>query len=307
LTDNAGSFQRWQAITIGQLTYAIDLILGFAVAALGFVVTLLLDGKFDKTISQPGLSLVTAALAVLLLAVSAGFGIFLVVNRLIDFRTTARIARERQSGTGQLGIADRNRAKKLGARTWLLFWIQLGSFGVGVILLLVAGILISYLRVFSPKPLSSYAGISLGMTMTQVEYALGYADYVSNPFDRPVSDAGELRFDTTKLREWEVRKYLLWEYGKPFGDGPEIEVEFDPRSLKVIKVSCDMPSKAGHCPPLLGIEDGMMMEQLAAKMGPPTSRSGSSIASTLTYRDHGIFVLVLLNKVVSYGIDIEAE
>ena len=41
-----GSFVRWQSTTIAQLTYAINLVLAFSIAALGFQVSLLLRNTF---------------------------------------------------------------------------------------------------------------------------------------------------------------------------------------------------------------------------------------------------------------------
>ena len=304
-----GSFQRWQAITIGQLTYAIDLFLGFTVAALGFVAALLFDGKLDRVIAQHGSGLAIAILALLLLLVSAASGIFLVVNRLLDFRTTERIARKRETGNTNAIPNDRQAAKTFSDRTWCWFWVQLASFATGVVLLLVAGATISLLRVFAPQPISTYASVSLGMNMSQVEYAIGVADYVSDPFGRSIAETGAARADTTNLNEWDVRKYLRWEYGKPFGERPEITVEFDPKSLRVTKVDCEIEvtHKAGHCPPLMGVQDGMSLDQVISKLGAPTTQTGWSGAYTLTYVAQGIFVLIIKNEVVGYGIDTDAQ
>ena len=41
-------FVRWQGITIKQLTYAINLILGLSTASLGFAISLLLNDKFNQ-------------------------------------------------------------------------------------------------------------------------------------------------------------------------------------------------------------------------------------------------------------------
>jgi hypothetical protein len=46
--DKKGSFIRWQSTTIEQFTYAVNLILSFAVATLGFQITILLDAKFAR-------------------------------------------------------------------------------------------------------------------------------------------------------------------------------------------------------------------------------------------------------------------
>jgi len=70
-----------------------------------------------------------------------GIGIWCVINRLIDFRKTRKIARDREDwesdNIGKIEIdrrleARRAETKKLGKRTWLLFWWQIGTFVFGV-------------------------------------------------------------------------------------------------------------------------------------------------------------------------------
>jgi len=131
--DSHGSFNRWQAILIGQLTYAIDLILGFAVAVLGFQVTLLLNEKFIPVSWQRGVF----SLSLLLLVVAVLLGIAAIINRLRDFRATTNAARARESGDA---ILDKYRDLylRLGPITWRLFWCQLGAFGAGVILTFIS-------------------------------------------------------------------------------------------------------------------------------------------------------------------------
>lgn len=130
------SFIRWQSITIAQLTYAVNLFLGFAVAALAFQISVLLNEKFNPISWRKGafsVSLVT-------LSASVGIGIWCVINRLLDFRTTARVAKMREEGKSYEDIESyRVIYKKLGKRTWVLLWWQISTFGVGV-LLLVLGI-----------------------------------------------------------------------------------------------------------------------------------------------------------------------
>lgn len=128
--DPKGSFVRWQLITIGQLTYAINLILSFSVATLGFQVTLLLGEKFNPVSWQKCVFF----LSIFLLVVSVGFGIWLVINRLRDFRATTKAARMREKGESDYAIEPyRNLYRKLGDKTWDLFWWQIGTFGTGVL------------------------------------------------------------------------------------------------------------------------------------------------------------------------------
>src|SRR3989344_1899197 len=93
-TNEDKSFVRWQGITISQLSYAVNLILGLAVAALGFVITLLLNKEFIPVSWMK----CTFSVALLSLLASIGLGIWCVVNRLRDFRATKEVARKREKG-----------------------------------------------------------------------------------------------------------------------------------------------------------------------------------------------------------------
>ena len=131
-----GSFIRWQSITIGQLTYAINLVLGFSVATLGFQVSLLLNEKF-KPIG--GLQKLSFFASLILLVLSVAFGIWVVINRLEDFRETTKAARKRENGAPGSEIEPhRIRYQKLGKRTWCIFWCQIITFGLGVALTILS-------------------------------------------------------------------------------------------------------------------------------------------------------------------------
>ena len=77
-------FIRWQAITIAQLSYAINLILTFSVAAIGFATTLLLNENFNPVSWQS----YAFSLSLILLLVSGAFGVWCTINRLRDFRAS---------------------------------------------------------------------------------------------------------------------------------------------------------------------------------------------------------------------------
>lgn len=130
-----GSFVRWQSTTIAQLTYSVNLILGLAIAALGFQVALLLNEKFDPT----GWQKCAFGASMLTLLLSIGLGIWCVINRLRDFRATTKAARLREDGRVEDDIQPyRDLYKKLGERTWCLFWWQIGTFGVGILFAVLA-------------------------------------------------------------------------------------------------------------------------------------------------------------------------
>lgn len=133
-------FVRWQGLTISQLTQAVSVVLGLAVAALGFDVTLLMNEKFTPVSWQKCLF----GVALLALLLSVAFGVWCVINRLRDFRATMKAARDDNSPEAN---EARALATRFGQRTWALFWWQIGTFGAGVLstIAVVAGIYASKL------------------------------------------------------------------------------------------------------------------------------------------------------------------
>ncbi|MEA3274744.1 MAG: hypothetical protein U9Q81_05510 [Pseudomonadota bacterium] len=130
-----GSFVRWQSIMIAQLTYAINLILGFSVATLAFQVTLLLNSDFTPQSWQK----CTFSISLLLLMASVALGLWCVINRLRDFRATTEVARKRESGASDAALEPlRNKYRNLGKMTVGIFWWQVGTFGLGILLTVVS-------------------------------------------------------------------------------------------------------------------------------------------------------------------------
>lgn len=129
-TDEPDSFIRWQAITLNQLTYAVNLILTLSVATLGFSMSLLRDKDF----TPEGHSRCLFVLATFLILLSIAFGIWCVINRLRDFRTTTEVARMREDKKSAEEIAPlRILYDTLGRRTWWLFWTQIVLFGFSIV------------------------------------------------------------------------------------------------------------------------------------------------------------------------------
>lgn len=126
-----GSFVRWQAVAIAQLTYAINLLLTFAVATLGYQVALLAGDNFSLAASWQKCLF---SLSLLFLGVSIFFGLTVVVNRLRSFRATMRAARAREKGNTDALATNRALYKILDSRTWWLFWWQAGTFTAGIVL-----------------------------------------------------------------------------------------------------------------------------------------------------------------------------
>ncbi|MEQ1883722.1 MAG: hypothetical protein ABL967_01585 [Bryobacteraceae bacterium] len=144
-TQKEGSFVRWQCIRIAQFGHVANLILTFAVASLGFSVTLLQDLRHGR--SAPCLLCIWAIADFALLG-SIALGILCAMNRLWDFRETAQIARRREDleQDGKLTRQEidarleyqREANRKRGELSWTLFYWQIGTFGVGIVFLLLA-------------------------------------------------------------------------------------------------------------------------------------------------------------------------
>ena len=120
--------QRWQKIAIDQLGYALNLVLAFTVAGLAYCFALLKDPGFI-----PGSSAkVWTKVSLLALTLAATFGLACVVNRLWDFRNTARRARKESEAP----TVEEGRIR--GKATWCLFYAELFVFAVGMFSLALA-------------------------------------------------------------------------------------------------------------------------------------------------------------------------
>ena len=126
-------FIRWQRYTIEQLTFALNLFLGLSGASLAFGISLLREESFLLT----GCSKLAFSVGLVALAISVLVGCVAVVSRLLDFRFTAKtVGNKNQKSDEEAGVY-RYRTKLLGGLTWRLFWLEVFSFSVGVIGLII--------------------------------------------------------------------------------------------------------------------------------------------------------------------------
>jgi len=130
--DKDENFIRWQSIAITQLSYSINLILTFSVAAIGFIVSLLLNESFKSSVCQKHLFI----LSLIILLLSGALGVWCTINRLMDFRATARITNSKYNEAELTNL--RTLTKRLGEETWGIFWCQIGSFSAGIIILVLS-------------------------------------------------------------------------------------------------------------------------------------------------------------------------
>jgi hypothetical protein len=118
-----GSFIRWQAYRIGQLSLCISLFLTFSVATLGFAINLLIQPQFCITNCYAKVFFALSGLSGLS---SITCGSFSCLTRLKDFRATANVARHRNDPTKEAAVTTwRDAYGSLGERTYQLFYWQL--------------------------------------------------------------------------------------------------------------------------------------------------------------------------------------
>jgi hypothetical protein len=128
-------FIRWQSYTIAQLSFAINLFLGLATAALGFSVSLLIDERF--TLHRSAKCFFAGAMLLQLLSMI--FGIAAVITRTLDFRYTTRRTRNvERNRRAEENKTLRLKVKRLGKGTWFSFWSQIILFVLGVLSLIVS-------------------------------------------------------------------------------------------------------------------------------------------------------------------------
>lgn len=131
---NRESSIRWQGRTIVQFGYALNLVLGLAIAGIGYETTLILN----KELNRAGWQNCLLTISILALILSVGVALWCVVTRLRNFRITAEIARKREDGETDIDLQPlRTKSNNLGEFTWTLFWWQIWSFAIGVLLLVV--------------------------------------------------------------------------------------------------------------------------------------------------------------------------
>jgi len=144
------SFVRWQGKTLTQLGYAVNLILAFATASLGFSLSVIKHESYTPGIWAKAFM----AFSLLMILSSILFGIWCVINRLRSFRHTKNAARTREerdkmkekspsSGTALANLQKQLEAERacytsLDKGSWVLFWFEVTTFGLGILFLIAS-------------------------------------------------------------------------------------------------------------------------------------------------------------------------
>ena len=142
------ALRRYEEIRRDHLGAAINLIFGLSSAAVGFCLLRITDK--DSVFTRPGSCFFV--LATLTFITTVAICITSTWTRLRDFRLTVRRVRRKLRGADDAELKRLHETtKRLGKWTWRLFYLQLATFGLGVVLLTIALSLLYKEHVF-PKP-----------------------------------------------------------------------------------------------------------------------------------------------------------
>ena len=109
-------YVRWQDHRITQMSFTINLFLGFSVASLAYIINLKLDSKLHGNLPIDT--------TIIWWAFSAAFGVIATMSRLLDFRHTARKIKDGGSFNSFM-------AKRCGSVTWGCMWLQVITYVSG--------------------------------------------------------------------------------------------------------------------------------------------------------------------------------
>lgn len=123
--DQKDRYIRWQGYRIEQMSYSINLFLGFAAASLGYVVNVKLESKPHEGIPIDTVIFWWAACVVL--------GCIATISKLLDYRSTARKIKDGSEFYDCMATC-------CGHVTWGSFWGQVVTFTIGAFLF-IAGVM----------------------------------------------------------------------------------------------------------------------------------------------------------------------
>ena len=126
---------RWEQTRRDALGTAITLLFGLSSGALAFCGSLLTADHVQFGGAATSRFLWAVGIFILCLLASVA----VTITRLLDFRTTVDVIRKREAGDNPAGLERlRCRARRFGLCTWFLFYVQIGSFLVGALVLMFA-------------------------------------------------------------------------------------------------------------------------------------------------------------------------
>jgi len=136
---------RWEQTRREQLGGAITLLFGLSSASLAFCASLLTH----DSIELGGVRSILFLVAVVCFLLALVGSVLATVTRLQDTRTTVRIIRKRLKGGADDELESlRARADTMGRWTWRIFYMQLVTFFVGALFLLLTLYLVFQTKLF---------------------------------------------------------------------------------------------------------------------------------------------------------------
>lgn len=118
--------------------------------------------------------------------------------------------------------------------------------------------------------------------MPEVIYVKGFPDDIETPWacEEPKWECSPQFLSANKLPDRKtVMDFNTWSYNL---DNSRIDVDFDAHSKQIIRIAC-FSSAPWHCPPILGIQDGMSEDEVKNKLGKATSEHFSGPGKVLVY------------------------
>lgn len=125
-------FVRWQTVLRDQLSFLNNLLLTISIGIVGFLLSLLKTNEFSPDCI--GKLFFTAGLLTISLSILLGIGT--AYSRLMDYRwTVKKIATELKGGAGLSQL--KKSMKRYEKLTWCIFHLQIISFGLSILSLLI--------------------------------------------------------------------------------------------------------------------------------------------------------------------------
>jgi hypothetical protein len=143
---NRDSFQKWSAHRINQVTAATSLMFVIASAALGYMISQLIDTK----IPIQNIATWPFAIGIVAFTVSTISGVVVVFNRLDSFRETCEIIKERDKKHDKASVEEKRREnEETDAWTTAAFKVQFLGVAAGAFSLFVHAFVSNFDRVKS--------------------------------------------------------------------------------------------------------------------------------------------------------------
>lgn len=138
-------FIRWQGVLREHVTFLNNLLLAISVGVVGFCISLLSQDNFSPFCYTK--FLFTFGLGVTFISIL--LGLWTALNRLLDFRKTVEKIKKELEGSHSDDLVETKKLMEIyGKRTWYLFYLQIGTLFVGVLLLILAFGGIFYTKLF---------------------------------------------------------------------------------------------------------------------------------------------------------------